>query len=247
MANSTYLSLTNQLLRRLNEGTLTSTDFASARSTQGTAKDAIMASIQEINAAEREWPFHYKTGSQVLVAGTMEYSFPTDLKTPDWESFYIEKDDTLGINTTPLEMIARDVWFKVHRPYDLDAGASGREAPYFIFDSSSGMARSFGVTPSPDAAYTVKYEYYAIGDVLSAHDDLTSIPPRYDWVIINGALKHLNSAKDNLDQTTYWAEEFNKGINAMRHDLIPKKDDMRSTMVNYGGNRWKSSTFGGLR
>lgn len=239
MANSTYLELTNELLRRLLETELTSTEFPSARSTQATAKDCIRASVAEISAAEREWPYNYTTGTEVLVAGTLEYDFPTNYKMADWESFYIEKDDTLGVSTTVLQQMSRDNWFKRHRVSDLDAGASGSSVPRFVFDSNIGGVKSFGVTPVPDAAYTLKYEYYKKDVELSLYDDEVSIPKEFNYVIINGALKHFYMFKDNTEQAGIWTNEFNRTLNQMRHMLIPKKDDMLDTRVNYGGMSWR--------
>ena len=53
---ATYLDLTNELLRRLNEVQMDSTDFATARNVQALAKDAINASIREILHSAQEWP-----------------------------------------------------------------------------------------------------------------------------------------------------------------------------------------------
>ena len=244
MANSTYLQLTNELLRRLLETELDSTTFASARSTQATAKDMIRASVNEIHTLEKEWPFQYSTATQLLTAGTTEYQLPVGCKTPDWESFYVQKDDTLGVQTVPLEMISRDRWMKMYRPMDLDAGVEGIGVPSMVFDSSIGQTRSFGITPSPDEAYTISFEYYRRADTLSAYDDEVLIPSQYDYVIVNGALKHFNAHKDNVEQVSYWNNEFKKSFNDMRHDLIPKKDNMQSTMINFGGSAWKSPILG---
>lgn len=244
MASSTYLQLTNELLRRLLENELDSTDFASARSTQAVAKDMIRTAVSEIYTLEKEWPFQYNTATQVLTVGTTEYNLPTDCKTPDWESFYIVKDDTLGVNTTPLRMISRDQWMKKFRPDDYNAGSDGLNVPAMVFDSSIGHTRSFGVTPSPNEAYTVGFEYYRRSDDLEAYDDEVLIPSQYNYVIIAGALKHFNAHKDNLEQLAYWDGEFKKAVNSMRHDLIPKKDDVISTVINFGGSSWKSSPYG---
>ncbi len=239
MANSTYLELTNELLRRLLETELTSTEFPSARSTQATAKDCIRASISEISAKEREWPFNYTTGTETLVIGTIEYDFPTDYKMVDWESFYIEKSDALGTLTTPLKQTSRDSWLQNYRVNDLNAGSDGVDIPMYVFDSSVGRVKSFGVTPSPDKAYVLKYEYYAKDTELSLYDDETNIPKEFNYVILNGALKHFYMFKDNTEQANIWTNEFDKSLNQMRHILIPKKDDMVDTRVNYGGMNWR--------
>ena len=244
MANSTYLELTNELLRRLVEGQVTETDFPSVRSVQATAKDCIRASVSEINAKEKEWPFQYGTETQVLVPGTMEYNLPTDCKTPDWESFYVQKDETLGNPTKSLIQISRDEWMKIYRPLDLDQGLLGRDLPEFVFNSSYGGVRSFGVTPSPNQAYIVKYEYYKKDSELVLYSDQVTIPQEWDYVIINGALKHYYMSRDNTQQAAAWSQEFDKTLNQMRHTLIPKKDNVFTNVVNFGGQRWRSQIGG---
>lgn len=245
MANSTYLSLTNELLRRLNQTTVSESDFPSVRSIQATAKDCIRASVAEINAKEKEWPFQYMSGSQTLTVGVNEYALPVDCKMPDWESFFIERDDDLSQTTRSLKMISRDEWLQKYRVLDYDSD-TGIECPKFVFDSSFGGVRGFGVTPAPDQEYTVGYEYYALDTELSAATDEVLIPKQYDYVIINGALKHFYMSKDNTQQGQLWMGEFDKTLNQMRHDLIPKKDNMVDTMVNLRGNNRKSTTFGVL-
>ena len=55
---TTFIDLTNKVLRRLNEVEMTSSDFASATGVQALAKDAVRDSIAKINQAEFEWPFN---------------------------------------------------------------------------------------------------------------------------------------------------------------------------------------------
>ncbi len=45
---ATFISLTNELLRRLNEVEMDSNTFESARNIQALAKDAINASVREL-------------------------------------------------------------------------------------------------------------------------------------------------------------------------------------------------------
>ena len=63
---ATYLSLTNELLRRLNEVTMDSTDFPNAKNIQALAKDAINNAIREVLHSAQEWPFTLTTYTQTL-------------------------------------------------------------------------------------------------------------------------------------------------------------------------------------
>ena len=60
----TYLSTTNEVLRRLNEVELTSSTFPTATGIQKLAQDAINNSQRDIFMSEQEWPFAYATTSQ---------------------------------------------------------------------------------------------------------------------------------------------------------------------------------------
>lgn len=243
---STFLELTNQLLRRLLDTELTQSNFASAVSTQATAKDCIKAAVQEIYQEETKWPFRYRTGSQTLTIGVEQYALPSstgnEVNSVDWNSFRIQG---AGVNTTPLEFISHDEWKKFLRPRDEDAGSTGVGVPRYVFLTQGSTANdylSFGISPSPTAAYTVLFDYNAVYPEFEIHSDETGIPSRFDFVIINYALKHFYAFKDNTDQTNLWMNESKKSLSLMRRNLIPKQDNIRSRVVNFGGGvgsgRW---------
>jgi len=244
---STFLELTNKLLRRLLEVQLTTSNFASAQSSQATAKDCIEAAVQEIYNKEHRWPFAYKSGSVTLVPGTTEYNFPftnpNETNAVDWDSFRIQKSSTFNINTTPLRLIRHDDWVRGARPEDEDNLTEGRGSPGYVF-VTAGPADSefggFGVTPNPDQAYVIVFDYYKVSPGLSAYDDAVDIPSRFDYVIINFALKHYYMFKDNIEQAQLWNTEADKSLADMKYTLMPRKDSMTSTVVNYGGQAGNS-------
>ena len=67
---STFLNLTNELLRRLNEVQIDQEDFGSVKNVQALAKDSINSSIREMLQDAQEWPFTLTTYEQTLTAGT---------------------------------------------------------------------------------------------------------------------------------------------------------------------------------
>ena len=80
---TTFLTLTNELLRRLNEVTLTTDTFAAAKNVQAIAKDSINNSIREILQDGHEFPFLKTTQTQTLTAGTGTYDFASDMSSVD--------------------------------------------------------------------------------------------------------------------------------------------------------------------
>jgi len=228
MANTTFLALTNKLLRRINEVEIAQADFASVRGVQALAKDAINASINEINSQEFEWPFNASVYTQVLTAGTEQYSFASTVKSVNWDSFHLVKDDALGTNGLPLMHVSRDVRNRYFKNDDDNSTTDGLNAPTYVWPD---YTFGFGVSPSPDEAYTVTFEYYLKPVELSAYDSESTIPTIYDDTIVQGALYHLYMFRDNTEQADRAGTKYRQLINRMRTILINNDDRMRSTMI----------------
>jgi len=225
---STFLSLTNQLLRRLNEVEIAPADFASVRGVQASAKDAIRNSVAKINQSEYEWPFNAAEHSQVLAVGQEEYSWPNYFKSVDWNSFIVEGNSSLGTNTTPLTYIERDEYYKRYRATDEDAGSAGRALPLNV---SKSHGSGYLVSPSPDQAYTIRFRYYLNHTALEAFDDVTRIPDVYDNVIVEGAVAQMYMFKDNMESAAASAALFQQSVKEMQGILINQYEHIRDTRV----------------
>ena len=110
---ATFLTLTNELLREMNEVALTSATFASAIGIQQHAKDLINRSYLDIVTEEPKWPFlataesgtvdpMYGNVNQDSIAGQRWYeikpassSITTDYGAVEWETFYLT---TVGVS-----------------------------------------------------------------------------------------------------------------------------------------------------
>ena len=225
---TTYLDLTNKLLRRLNEVPIEQSDFTSVRGVQALAKDAITASIERINQAEREWPFNATTGTQVLTAGTTGYTFPADLRSVKWDSFHIQKDVALGNNYSRLQFVSRDYWDMYFKDKDYDAVPDGLNVPNMVFENHG---YGFGVSPNPDEEYTVEFEYFQLNTTLTAYSDTSTIPSVFDEVIIQGGLYHFYMFRSNADQASMSEDRFKRELEEMRISLIDKEDKVWSGMI----------------
>lgn len=230
MASTEFLDLTNRLLRRLNEVTIDQADFASVRGVQAMAKDVINASIQEINSQQFEWPFNATMGSQVLTVDVEEYAFPATLKVVRWDTFAISKDDALNTSGGPLRFISRDVRNQYMKNLDDNSTPDGLREPEYVFPKHG---FGFGVTPSPDQAYTVTFEYFAEQPELTAYDDTPTIPSSYDETIIQGALHHFYMFRDNSAQAAIAEKKFERMVGYMRTLLVNTEDQFRSTMITH--------------
>ena len=86
---TTYLQLTNRVLRELNETELTSSTFASSRGIQTAVKDFVNKGIHDIYNEASEIPLLYARTTQNLTTGDAEYDFPADFRKIDRDSFTI--------------------------------------------------------------------------------------------------------------------------------------------------------------
>lgn len=235
MANSTYLELVNKVARQINEVELTSNNFLTSRNIYNAIKDAVKFAINQINSYHFTWPFNYTEGqTQLLTVADTFYDFPADFKIADWNSFYIVKDASLGVNTTVLKPINKDEYHLYYKEQDFDNSVSGRNSPKVVFPWGN---NAFGVSPSPNQAYTIKYNYWKIPAQLSLHSDETNIPVEYDHVVLLGAMWYLNVFRENLQGAEMAKKEFEEHLGKMRSVLINKNESMFSTMSNLGYSR----------
>ena len=101
----TFLSLTNDVITRMNEVTLTSTTFANARGVQVQCQNAVNEAIRYINQREFGYSFNHAQNSSTLTPGVVRYSLPTSTKSVDYNTARIKKDTDLNVtgnNLTPL-------------------------------------------------------------------------------------------------------------------------------------------------
>ena len=85
--------------------------------------------------------------------------------------------------------------------------------------------------PFPDKSYSLKFDYYTFPSDLSAHDDTTSIPARFDPVIIDGATAFVYQYRGETTQYQLNFARFEQGIKNMQTLLVNKFDYVRSTFI----------------
>jgi len=226
---TTFLTLVNDTLRRLNEVELTSTDFATASGFRALVKDAVNSSLQEISQKEFEFPFNHTTGSLTLTAGTTQYSLASDLKVADWDSFRINYDSDNNYSARVLKLLNYDSYINRYFERDAEAGTGDRDQPIYIYRT---LDTKVGFTPVPDAAYSVSYDYFAYATDLSAHSDTMTVPDAFKHVVLDGVLYHCFIFRDNSQQAAIAKQKYDEGIERMRTLLINRFVDVRDTRVN---------------
>jgi|TARA_R110000744_G_scaffold74708_2_gene149049 hypothetical protein len=227
---STYIELCNQTLRRLNEVEIAEADFGSVRGVQALVKDAVKAAVARINQAEFGWPFNAAEQTDVLVVGQEEYVWPQYFKVADWNSFQIQESSGLNTGFKTLSAIEQDEWYADYRDDDYSSGSSGRSVPEFVFPSHGS---GYGVSPSPNKAYTIKFRYFLNYSDITNATDVTRIPESFDTVLIDGALYHMYMFKDNVEAAQAAYMGFEKGIKDLQTLYINNTISVRDTRIKF--------------
>ena len=92
---TTYLVLSNRVLRELNEVEMTSSNFSSSRGIQTAVKDFVNKSIHDIYNEGAELPLLHSSTTQATFPGDGEYAFPTDMRRVDFESFFLKPNELI--------------------------------------------------------------------------------------------------------------------------------------------------------
>ena len=126
---TTYLDLTNQVLRELNELTLTSVNFANAQGFQKFVQEMVNKALFDIANEEPQLPFFsagvsggtdpfYGNTTVATVAGQRYYllksdssSLTTDFSTVDWDDFYLT---TINVSGESAPFVSRGLRYLSH-------------------------------------------------------------------------------------------------------------------------------------
>ena len=239
---TTFLALTNELLRESNEVELTSATFSGAIGVQGYAKDCIGRSYNDIVMAEPQWAFlatgesgatdpFYGNVYVETVAGTRWYelkasssSITADYGSIDWDNFYLT---TIGVSgasapytSSNLSFITTEEWKDHLREAENedDANTQNWGEPRFVIRSPD--ARKFGVSPIPDKVYRVWFYAWDLPTALSAYGDTIVFPEVYTPVLMSRARYHFWQFKDNPQAAAFALEDYKKGLKHMRSNLM---------------------------
>lgn len=236
-----FLGLVNDINRRLNEVELTSSNFSTAKGFYAQAKDAVNASIRHINQTEFEWPFNHVEEEETLTANTSRYSFPHDAKTINFNTFRIKENSTLGNDTVTLSILPYEEYLDkfVKQEYNSSVHTG---VPSFVVHAPS---LEFIVSPQPDKAYELVYEYYRIPVDLDSATDVPYIPERFRHVIVDGSMYYAYMFRGNTQDASLSLQKFETGIKNMRSMLINRYYYVRSGMIttNQGGNSSTGAVF----
>lgn len=224
-----YLSLANDVNKRLNEVELTDATFAGTRGQHSLVKDAINYALRDINQDAYTWPFNYREQEVILVPGQTRYAFPANYKTAENVNFRIARDDALGTETILLSILAYEDYLANYVDQEYNTADEGiRSVPEFVFKSKD---LEFGVVPAPDEEYRLIYEYYAVPDDLVAATDVPTLPENFRKTIVNGAMYYVYMFRSDVENTQLAEQKYNDDLKQVRGLYINRFEYAKSTMI----------------
>ena len=181
-----YISLVNDVNRRLNEVELNTANFPSATGYYSFAKDSVNAAIRHIGQEEFEWPWNHVEETEVLAVGEVRYSMPYDSKTVNMNTFRIKRDATLNVGTVKLKVLSYEEWLDKFADSEYNSTTNTYGIPEYVVHTPS---RELIFYPAPDKEYEVIYEYFRSGFDLEVASDVPTLPEQYRYTIIDGAIE----------------------------------------------------------
>ena len=253
---ATFLNLTNELLREMNEVELTSSNFGSAVGIQQHAKDSINRGYLDIVNEEPQWPFLAAAESGATdpmygnvyvetVANQRWYelkesssSLVNDYGYVDWDNFLLS---TVGVSgeSSPytiknLGFVTTEAWkdyFRIGENKD-DAEDANGGTPARVTRSPDG--RKFGLSPIPDKVYRIWFYAFDLPTELSAHGDTITFPDQYASVIIARTRYYVHQFKENLQQAAFALDDYKTGMKRMKSNLInPQPKDITDDRIYF--------------
>lgn len=248
---ATYLEITNELLRELNEVVLTSATFASAIGVQQHVKDCVNRAYLDIVNEEPQWPFlatdtsgsadqFYGNTYIETVVGTRWYllkpsssSLTTDYGYVDWDNFYLT---TIGVDGSSAPHISKNLKYTtieewkdfVRTSENLDdADTQNYGEPRRVIISPDN--RKFGLSAIPDKVYRVYFFAYDLPTELSAHGDEIVFPNIYKPVLLARARYFMHQFKESSQAAAFALDDYKRGLRLMKSNLMSSTPDYMST------------------
>ena len=239
---TTYLDITNEVLRELNEIPLTSANFANATGLQKFVKDSVNKAIFDIANEEPQLPFFaanvsgstdpfYGNVTVETVAGQRWYtlksgssSITTDYASIDWDDFYVTTINVSG-ETSPyvskgLRFLTLDDWKRYYRDSENadDADTQNHGEPQFVIKSPDN--RKFGLSPIPNKVYNVHFYAFVRPTALSTYDDTIVLPEQYSNIITARVRYYIWQFKESPQQAAFALDDYKKGMKHMKSNLM---------------------------
>ena len=218
MSKYQFLGLVNDAAIRLNETSLTSSNFSTAKGFYPTLKEAVNSAIRHVNQAHFFWSFNHNNKTQTLTAGVSRYAIPNNAKVVDFGSFRVQRNTSLNVGEAKhLKQLSYSEYLDRYVDQEFETDTTKGGVPTHVVRTPD---EEYIIVPMPNEAYKVDYEFYMTPTDLENYDDIPTIPERFRHVITDGTMYYAYMFRDNVEMANISQSKFENGIKQMRTLLV---------------------------
>lgn len=246
---TTYLEITNLVLRELNEVLLTSASFDAATNIQAFVKESVNRAYSDMHDDDYKWPW-LRLGDSLgnffgntyieTVAGQRWYALKPTATTVDdeysqvnWDEFTATTEGVTG-EVAPytyenLQLISLEDWRD--RFSKLEQEADTKAVPKRVIRDVSSF--KFGLSPIPDKVYRVYFYAWNQLTPLVNYNDTLVIPSQYNQVLVARVRYYVWQFKDQMNRSADALQDYKKGLQRMREALNPSASYMKTDFIRH--------------
>ncbi len=175
-----------------------------------------------------EGPYYSKTFVATTTSSFIGFSHTVNAN-HDFDTVSVKEDTRASY----LKYRSIDIFNAYFRGDDFHLEPSTFNKPEFVFATHDDK---YTLSPVPDNEYKVEYKYYLPPTALAGDTTTTTIPTRYEHVIIDRAMFYTFLFREDTESATIMDSRTNRKVERMRIELINKPDRI------YSGT-WPRGTF----
>ena len=202
------------VVTQISGATLTLEIGTSSGGSQTKSVELTIASGNEVSLAETTFTAtattHYVSFTEA--AGSAAYVKLVELS-----------EDVLPI---PLKYLSYEEYNDAFRERDTRPDIDKFADPEYVYTTYND---EIGLTPIPDTSNrTLEFDYYVSHTDLTAHDDTSIIPTRFEPVVNARAKYYTHLFRSDVQSAQFSLKEYEDGIKRMRIELLNRKNYMRA-------------------
>jgi len=177
---------------------------------------------EDVQSEWADWMFLWTQFSVATVAGTRQYSKPTDIATWDLDSFYLNY-------TADTYQHLRELSYIDYRQAYRQGTHTNAKPDMFVITP----ALNIYLEPIPDAAYTLTADYWKTPTRMTLNTSTSAIPDRFQRIIIARAKIYYAEHEEFSAVLDLANLEYQDLLHKLESDQLPGKNKARKKSDNH--------------
>lgn len=218
---STFLALVQQFYKyEVGFSGAAPTTVVNQQNQRGKAVYFIAEADYQIQTRWLDWDFMWEQWSRATEVGTATYSAPTDLRTFDKESFWLDYTTDSAQN---LDYLPYKVW---RRHFGDGSKTNALPDQYTVKPDGTVLLES-----PPDAIYTLTADYWKKAVKMTADTDTSNIPVDFERIILARAKMMYAEHFKDPEMLRTSAPEYGSMLKKLESSELPERNDRESQSI----------------